>query len=288
MSLVDADDFSPDPDEEVDLATRELGQPDAVFRAGGRWARVKTVVGFGFVIYGLVANYFWWVHGPAQFGHLEFHLLFWPPIIGAALLWFLYRNRGLRVVVFPTGVLRLKQEEVESFPWASITVVRQRTDAAEPQLRWDADGRLTACWLPVSIPWVQVWDAWFEIERADGTKTRFTPGVANYPDLSERVQVGTFQALWPKVQTDLARGVPIAFGDLLVSRDGLTQSGRLLKWDDIKAITIVHKIITVKRKDSWRTWWVKGTSEIPNLHVLLGVLAILGPKKIEVEGDEAE
>ncbi len=282
MGQTDADEL-PDADEEVEIATQELGTPDAVFRAGGRWARVKTVVAFALIAYGLVANYVWWVHGPAQFGHFQFHLLFVPPIIGAALLWFLYRNRGLRVLVFPTGLLRLKPDEVESFPWEAVAVMRQKTDASEPQFRWGVGGDLTACWLPASVPAVQVWNAWFEIERTDGTKTRFTPAVADYADLSERVQCGTFAVLWPKSLADLGRGTPVVFGDLLVTAEGLRQGIRVLPWADVREVTLAHKVLSIKRQASWRTWLMKDSSQIPNLHVLLGLLAVFGPKQVEEE-----
>ncbi|QEL21021.1 DUF6585 family protein [Limnoglobus roseus] len=286
MGLTDADEQPDALDEEVDLATKELGTPDAVFRAGGRWARVKAIVGILLILYGVVANYVWWVHGPAQFNHLQFHILFWPPIIGTALLWFLYRNRGLRVLVFPTGLLRLRPDEVESFPWETIAVVRQKTDANEPEYRWGVNGQLTACWLPVSVPAVQVWNAWFEIERADGTKTRFTPAVADYTDLAERVQRGTFSVLWPKLLADLGRGKSVAFGDLFVTPEGLRQGDRTLSWAEIKEVSLVHKILTIKRKNTWRTWLVKDSSQVPNLHVLLGILTVLGPKKVEEEPEE--
>lgn len=287
MGLTDADEQPNAADEEVDFATQQLGTPDAVFRAGGRWARVKMIVGLVLILYGGVANYVWWVHGPAQFGHFQFHLLFVPPIIGGALLWFLYRNRGLRVLIFPTGLLRLKPDEVESFPWEAVAVVRQKTDAGEPQFRWGVDGGLTACWLPVSVPAVQVWNAWFEIERTDGTKTRFTPAVADYVDLSERVQCGTFAVLWPKALADLGRGTPVPFGDLHVTAEGLRQGDKVLPWADVKEVTLAHKLLTIKREASWRTWLAKDASQVPNLHVLLGLLAVFGPKKVEVE-PEAE
>lgn len=283
MGLLEPDAEEPPlaPDEEVDLAAKELGEPQAVFRAGGRWARVKVIVGVLFVAYGLVVNYLWWVHGPARFGHLEFHFLVAPPVIGGALLWFIYRHRGLRIAVFPTGMLRITPDEVESYPWDAVAVVRLRADSAEPQFLWSADGQLTACWLPVTVPMVQVWNAWFEVERADGTKTRFTPAVADYLQLAEMVQCGTFAVLWPKLLATLGRGEFVAFGDLAATAEGLRQGGKLLLWSEIKEVTVAHKMVTFKKAGSWRTWWIKEISQVPNLHVLFGLLAVMGPKKAE-------
>jgi hypothetical protein len=269
------------PDEEVDFATKELGEPEAVFRAGGRWGRVKVIVGVLLVAYGLVANYLWWVHGPARFGHWEFHFLFGPPILGGGLLWFIYRHRGLRIALFPTGMLRITPNEVESYPWDAIETVRLRADAAEPQYLWSSEGELTACWLPLTVPMIQVWNAWFEIEGAHVPKTRFTPAVADYPDLAERVQCGTFAVLWPRVLEALNKGEPFAFGELSATAEGLRQGGKLLPWSEVKEITVAHKMVTFKKAGSWRTWWLKEISQIPNLHLLFGLLAVMGPKKAE-------
>jgi hypothetical protein len=274
------------PDVEADLAERELGVPDAAFRAGGRRTKIKVFLGIGLVVYGLVANYLWWVHGPARFGHLEFHFLILPPIIGGGLLAFLYRNRGLRILVFPTGLLRLKPNEVESFPWDSVATVRLRTDAGEPIFERNETGEIAACWLPVAVPLVQVWNAWFEIERGDGVKTRFTPGVADYPELARLVQCGTFATAWPGLLMELENGGAVPFGDLAVTRDGLRCGIKSLAWSEIKEVTLAHRMIQVKKVGSWRTWWIKEISQVPNPHLLYGLLAMHGVKKPEPKDEE--
>ena len=273
------------PDHEADLAAQELGVPDAVFRAGGRRTKIKVALGIALVLYGIVANYFWWVHGPGRFGHLEFHFLILPPIVGGGLLGFLYKHRGLRILIFPTGLLRLKPNEVESFPWDSVATLRLKTDATDPQYERNEAGEIVACWLPVTVPLVQVWNSWFEIERTDGTKTRFTPAVADYPDLARDVQCGTFAVLWPRVLETLETGGTFAFGDLIVSREGLRLGIKSLLWSEIKEVTITHRIIQVKRTGSWRGWWAKVISEVPNPHLLFGVLALMGVKKPEAKGE---
>ncbi len=268
-------------DAEVDLAEQELGVPDATFRAGGRRTKLKVFLGVGLVVYGLIANYLWWVHGPARFGPLEFHFLIAPPIIGGGLLGFLYRNRGLRILVFPTGLLRLKPDEVESFPWDGAPTLRLRTDATEPKYEWNDAGELVDCRFPMTVPLVQVWNSWFELERADGEKVRFRPAVAEFPDLANRVQSGTFAAHWPKLLEALESGGAFAFGELAVRREGLVFGIKTLPWGEIKEATLTHRILQVKKVGSWRAWWAKEISQVPNPHLLFGVLALMGVKKPE-------
>jgi hypothetical protein len=266
-------------DQEADLAARELGAPDAVFRAGGRRTKLKVALGAALVFYGLIANYLWWVHGPAKFGHLEFHFLILPPIIGGGLLGFLYRNRGLRILVFPTGLLRLTPNVVESFPWDAVTTLRLKSDAAEPNYERNDAGELTGCWFSMTVPLVQVWNSWFEIERADGAKTRFTPAVAEYPELARLVQCSTFETIWPRLLENLEQGGTFAFGELVVSRDGLRVGLKSLSWSDIKDVALAHRIIQIKRVGSWRAWWTRVISDVPNPHVLFGLFAMMGVKK---------
>lgn len=266
-------------DEEVDLAAKELGEPLAIYRGGGRYMKLKVILGVALLMYGLIANYFWWVHGPARFGHIEFHLLIAPPVIGGGLLAFLYRNRGLRVLIFPTGLLRLKPNEVESFPWETIVAVHLKTDTREPIIEYTDTGEIAQCWLPVSVPLVQVWNSWFEIERSDLKKSRFTPAVADYPELARQVQCGTFAVLWPKLLTNWHNGESTTLGDLTVSREGIQFANKALAWSEIKEVSLAHKILSLKKVGSWRGWWAKEISQIPNPHLLMAVFELAGVKK---------
>lgn len=267
-----------DPDDDVARATRELGEPDALFRVSPRWFRAKLAVGLGLILYGVVANYLWWVHGPGRGGHIQFELLLLPPIIGGGLLVFMYRNRGLRVLVYPTGVLRLRPGGVESFPWDEVTEVRLKLDpAGEPRFARDDAGRPTACWLPAKVPTFQVWNAWVEVERADGTEARFSPALADYPALAEHIQRGTFVVLWPKVLAKLARGGEVEFGDLSVGPAGLRAGKQTLRWADVADVTVSQKTLSVKRSGGWLPWFAKEVTAVPNPHLLLALADVLRP-----------
>src|SRR5215467_740593 len=106
----------------LERAVTELGEPEALFRISSGRFLAKLALGVLLLIYGLVANYLWWIHpqGPGTFGHFEILFLLVPPVSGASLLLHMYRNRGLYVLVYPTGLLRLRRGEVDSFPWREI------------------------------------------------------------------------------------------------------------------------------------------------------------------------
>src|SRR5439155_4377740 len=158
-----------------------------------------------------------------------------PLILGVAILWTMYRQRGLVVLVYPTGLLRLRRGEVDSFPWYDIAEVRmkvQRVEAAE--VIRDETGQPTACWLPTEVPTVQFWKAWLTVERTDGTEAHFGPALADYDRLAEEVQRRTFPRAWAIARDRLLDGLTVAFGDLDATPPGLRHVGKLLPCRELK------------------------------------------------------
>lgn len=273
MGLTDAD---ADTDDDLTRATMELGDPDALFQVSQGRHRAKLAAALGLLLFGAVANYAWWVHGPGKIGHIEVKLLIVPVVVGVGLLVHMYRNRGLSVLVYPTGVLRLRRGEVESFPWADVDEVRLKGDAADrPQVGRGAGGEVVQCWLPVTAPAFQVWNTYLHVKRADGAEAKFTPALADYPDLAERVQKGTFAALWPKALAELAAGRAVEFGDVEAGPDGLRTGKQFLPWADVKEMTVSQKNLAVKRRGGWLPWLAKDVSAIPNVHVLFAVYEVM-------------
>ncbi len=276
-------------DADIAVATRALGEPDALFRVSRSRLRVKLFAGIGLMIYGVVANYFWWVHGPGRFGHVQFELLILPPILGVGLLRAMFRSRRLRVLIYPTGLLRLQDGEVESITWKSVDIVKIRVAGTVPIIERDTDGAVAVCWLPIAAPNVMVWTTWIEISSEEDTPTRISSALADYPALAERIQRETFAILWPNVLSELASGRTVPFGDLLATPAGLFNGKRLLPWAEIKEITISQKSFAVKRHGGWLPWFAKDVSAIPNPHVLIAIANMFGQRTSEEpEDDEAE
>jgi hypothetical protein len=250
----------------------ELGDPDAVFRVGAGRVWVKLALAAGLVLYGVVANYLWWVHGPARFDHIVLLVLIGPPITGLSLLGHLYRTRGLCVLAYPTGLLRLQRGEVESYPWDEVTEVRLKADAGTFVILRDEAGETLSGWLEVEPPTFQLWNAHLTVRRADGTTAKLTPAVGGYPDLVAHVQRETFRALWPKTLARFRAGERVEFGPLEVSRTGLRYEKNLLPWADLSEVAVSSKHLNVKRKGKWLPWVSKDLDEVSNPHVLLALI----------------
>lgn len=259
-------------DDHLERAHTELGDPEAFFRVGRARFLTKLSLGLVLVLYGFVGNYLWWVHGPGTFNHLEFVFLILPPLTGASLLLHMYRNRGLYVLIYPTGLLRLRHGDVVSFPWWEIDHVRlhmQRTEG--PKFARDPDGRFLACWLPVDVPTFKLGDAGVTISRDDGVEAHFGPALTDYEILAEEVQKRTFATLWPRLLARFRDGELLSFGEFEASPLGLRHAGKLLPWRELKELTVAQGKLAVKQSGKWLPWALVDVNGVPNPHLLFAL-----------------
>ncbi len=269
-----------DADNLLDRCRTELGDPDAdYFITPGRFW-VKFAVAMVLFVGGLIGNYLFWAHGPAAMGGILAKLLIAPPIAGIAMLWHLYRTRGLHVLLYPTGLLRLQRGVVESFPWDDITQVTLKADKATLMLVRDEKSAVGSAWLAVETPAFQLWNAILTVKRADETDAKFTPALSGYEDLVERVQRATFPPLFAAALGSVRDGQAASFGPYEVTPGGLLHGGRLAPWADLGDVTVGSKAITVKRKGKWLAWATAALDAVPNPHVFLALVEELkrGPR----------
>jgi hypothetical protein len=261
-------------DDYLTRAVTELGEPELLFRISRTRFLAKLFLGVLLLVYGVVANYYWWVHGPATFGHLELLLLIVLPLSGGVLLFHMYRERGLYVLVYPTGLLRLRRGEVDSFPWHSIDRILIKTQGSPTtRLEHAADGSLLACWLPVDVPTFQIWNAGLTVVRKDGVIARFGPVLSDYDQFAEEIQRRTFTAFWPATLQQFREGERLPFGDLEVSSLGIQHVGKFLPWRFVKEVTISQGKLSIKVVGKWLPWVLLDLQTLPNPHVLLALLS---------------
>jgi hypothetical protein len=265
--------MAPPDDEHLTRSMTELGEPDALFRVSRARFLTKLAVGLLLVTFGFVGNYLWWVHGPQRFDHFVFLLLFVLPLTGAGLLWHMYRQRGLYVLVYPTGLLRLRRGEVDSFPWREIDHIRLKVQRAASVTIIRMDEALVSCFVPADVPTFQLWNAGLSVAREDGVEAHFGPALTDYDQLAEEVQKRSFAVLWPLVWERFQAGAAIAFGDLEFSRAGLRHMGKFLRWQDVKELGVAQGKLSIKQGGKWLPWALIDIHGIPNPHVLFALAA---------------
>lgn len=272
--------MDPPADDLLSRAITELGEPELVFRAGGTRLLTKFLLGTVLLLWGVVGNYYWWFRGPATFGHLELFLLIVLPVSGGVLLWHLYRERGLAVLLYDAGLLQLRRGEADSCLWAEVDHVLLRVKPwTQPVIERDEDGTLRACWLPVDIPWVQVWHPVISLVRSNGTRLVLRPVLGDLDRLAAAIQKRTFTLWWPRLWATFRDGYQLVFGDVEVSRVGirLRNDGRFLPWAGFKEFNIVRGKLNIEQTGKWFPWAVVDCYSLPNPHMFVAVLTE-GPK----------
>ena len=243
-------------DDHLERAVTELGEPEALFRISKGRFLAKLALGVSFIIAGAVANYLWWFRGPAQINHFVFHLLYLVPLTGAALLVHMYRHRGLFVLIYPTGLLRLRRGEVDSFPWREVDHVRLRVARADgAEFARDDNGITLACWLPADTPTFKLGDAGVTLARADGVEAHLGPALSDYVALAEEVQKRTFAVLWPAVRARFRARGPHRVrrsGSRCLSVCGTTAACSRSR--EVKELAVARDKLSVKQAGKWLPW----------------------------------
>jgi hypothetical protein len=258
-------------DDHLERAVTELGDPEALFRVSQGRFLAKLALGVLLLLFGVVANYLWWVPGPARLDHIVFHLLYILPLVGVALLVHMYRNRGLLILIYPTGLLRLRHGEVDSFPWGEIKRVQLKVSRADAEFTRDHDGEVVVCWLPADTPTFKLWDSGLTIARSDGVEVHFGPALSEYDVLAEEVQKRTFATLWPEMRNHFRAGERIDFGELEAGPAGLWHGGRLLPWREVKELTVAQGKLSVKQTGKWLPWVLVDMGSVSNPHLLFAL-----------------
>ena len=260
-------------DDHLERAVTELGEPDALFRISRGRFLTKLALGVLLITGGGVANYLWWVRGPGRVEHIVLTLLFLLPLSGLSLLFHMYRNRGLCVLIYPTGLLRLRRGDVDSFPWNEIEHVKLKVQRAETaEFTRDADGAPVACWLPADVPTFKLGEGGLWLARADGAEAHFSPALTDYDVLAEEVQKRTFATLWPGARDRFRAGERVPFGDLEVGAAGVWHNGKLLKWRELKELTVAQGKLSVKQVGKWLPWALLDVGSVPNPHLLFALI----------------
>lgn len=255
----------------LDVVLSELGPPDCQYRLSAGRLRTRLVVGTILIIYGIIANYLWWVPGPQRVDHTAFLILIAPTLSGISILRQLYRSLGLHLLIYPTGILRLQGEQVESYPWSDLEEIRIKTGKGMVQ-RIGTSTDPKSVWIAVDAPWLVVGNAVLTLTRADGASLKITPAVSDYIDLVERVQRVSFVERWPIVRDRLLAGEIVTFGPFQVHLDGLFLNKQVIPWSEITEVELSDKNLVVKRQRKWLPAASQDLDTIPNPHLCLALI----------------
>jgi hypothetical protein len=178
-----------------------------------------------------------------------------------------WRNRGLCVLVYREGLVRLHREKANAFFWDEVDTVVARKNK-------EAWSKAAAGSLVVTV------------RRSNGEEYQFDDTLPDLKRLAEMIRTQTLQHLLPRALDAVQAGSEVTFGKLRVGPAGLSRErGRehdTLPWEQIKEIKIDDDKVTITKKGNWLTWHTVPLGEVPNAHVFGALVQkLLPPQKGE-------
>jgi hypothetical protein len=238
------EEFLEDPAEKLAV----LGEPIAEFRVGGRWLIQKLIAAPLLVLLGIALDLgvFWWGirHGS--------RLLIFGVVLavgGVMIAVRVYRSRGLRVVAFPEGFVRLHGQQADAFFWDEIAAVR---------------------WNKVQGHWARIWEGSKKlvVQRASGKQIIFDDSLPQLEKLGGIVEERTLSHLLRQSLETFEDGETLYFGKLRADRHGLIYQKELLPWKEFQELQVSDDAVRIMKKGKWRAWQSVSKDDIPNCHVL--------------------
>lgn len=274
------DDFAPPerPDwpEEFDPLVEDLGPPLSVHRTPPGTAFRRLLYGTSLIGLGGVINYLYWFAfgGPVIIEKFVLLFLFGIPTYGFALIYRSFADRGLWVMVYPTGVLRWQRGEIVSFAWPDITNVTFRRVQADGGLKrmTDGEGTLTGAWLPIENHGSRFFGSHVVLKREDEVEGVFPSSLEDYGVLSYHIQTKTFAEQYPRMLEAFQAGQRIVFGELAIDAMGLHLGKDTLLWVDFGGATINQAKLVIARSGKWRSWKEVRIADVPFVYLLLAMI----------------
>ncbi len=240
----------------------QLGEPTAQFAVGKRRLVRHLVLGVVLILVGAGIIAFSLFVGLAHIH--SWHIVLLGPlafVAGVRMIVRAYRNLGLRVVVFPEGVVRVRGDDVQAFFWEDIARVWQKKNS----MTWAyaLHGALV-----------------FQVQRTDGTEIVFDDSLPGLNQLGGILLRETLPHLLPRALEAYDEGHALDFGKLRVSARGWGQSADSVSWQNVKSITLTETEITIVKKNKWGAWLHATVSDFPNFHVFRAVVQQRTPIKL--------
>jgi hypothetical protein len=246
--------------EDIDDKLVGLGEPIAQFSVGKRAIVRNAVIAPAFFLAGvaLVAGLLW----RHAWGHSHFIVMGISLIVmGVMVLVRGVRNRGLRVLIFPEGFMRISRGEGQAFFWDEIDRIwRKKTEGH----------------------WARAWQGSLvlRIERKDGRSMEFDDTLPRLGDLAAVLHQQSLPHMLPAALNDYDSGRTLDFGKLKVNQTGIRHDADALGWKDIQELKFDEDRVTIHKKGRWGKWKQVTLSEIPNAHLLRALLVRTGVTRV--------
>jgi hypothetical protein len=151
-------------------------------------------------------------------------------------------------------------------------LIRYREDRAIP-LRWEHVVSVRRLDRPIRI----------ELTDDQGWCFTFDDSLARFEELTRQIEERTVEPLLTRARCLWQKGELVEFGPLGVSQEGIGYGEEHLAWDRCAGLEEAGGLVSVLARDQQRPFARVERERIDNLHVLLGLVAMIqgGPGRAE-------
>jgi len=235
-----------DEPEDVFEKLAALGEPRAEFMVGSRVLLRNLILAPMLVLAGLAIEFivFRFIGHSFELIMLGIGLV----ITGVMLVVRAYRNRGLRVLVFAEGLVRVRGEEGQAMFWEEVdTLWRKKTEG-----HWEVLWKGSLSYL---------------VQRADSKTIKFDDAIPRLVELGRILQQETFAYLWQRYFDAYQKGATLDFGKIRLNERGISTDTGKLAWREVQKVKFDENQAVISKKGKWGNWFQSKVSEIPNYHV---------------------
>jgi Tol biopolymer transport system component len=171
-------------------------------------------------------------------------------------VWFKdWREPDLRVLVFPNGILMIKEGIEITALWDDIAAV------------WQSKVHRLFGIVTVNASHA------YTIQLADGREFRFHGAIENVVELGNIIQQHVTKHRLPHTIDALEKGDTVPFGELSANAQGLSYRQRTLLWRYVEGFEIKRNSIVIRERGNSKNWASVKVTKIPNLSILLALVA---------------
>jgi hypothetical protein len=268
--------IAPDWPNELIGPVERLGPPSDVFHFPRHHASRRILLGVILIIINLIGNfvYFFIFNGPFIPQFFLLLLFFGPMATGLGLVYSAVRDRGLWVLIYPSGILRWQRGEVVTFPWDEIVEIffHRVVECDRPKRKLGPNGEWLSVWLPILKMRSRSLGAYLSLRREDGSEAILPTSLEHFQELLRIVQHETFRVLWPKMMYRLAQGRKVHFGLISVGMSGIFFRDERLPWRDFDDILIANGKLVLRVYGMMKPWVEIPLQFVMNPHLLLALV----------------
>jgi hypothetical protein len=163
------------------------------------------------------------------------------------------RHQSLRLFLHEGGLVLAQEGARHAYLWDSFSTVHATWRASAPRSAW-------AVWWQFQIFSRALV---YELESEDRSRFVLHRGYRDYASLEKSVLAAIRPRIRARLEERLKRGDVVTLGELSMSEEGLSVTGRTIGWADLRRVRLEKDLLVVESTKS-RRWGVAHVKKIPN------------------------